>query len=49
VNNMTATPVEAGALALKNELTDTAGTVLPYAAVLAGIVIGWRWVRKFVK
>jgi len=46
---MTATPTEAGALALKDSLVSTAGTVLPYAAILAGITIGWRWVRKFVK
>lgn len=46
---MTATPIEAGASALKDELVGTATTVLPYAATLAGIVIGWRWVRKFVR
>jgi hypothetical protein len=45
----TPTPIEAGALALKDDLTGTAGTVLPYAAALAAITIGWRWVRKFVK
>ena len=47
--NMAVSPVDTGALALKNELTDVAATVLPYAAILAGITIGWRWVRKFVK
>jgi hypothetical protein len=46
---MTATPVEAGALALKDDLTGVATTVLPYAAALAAITVGWRWVRKFVK
>ena len=46
---MAVSPLNAGALALKDSLVGTAGTVLPYAAVLAGITIGWRWVRKFVK
>jgi hypothetical protein len=46
---MTATPVEAGAADLKDELVGVAGTVLPYAATLLGITLGWRWVRKFVK
>lgn len=46
---MTASPIDTGALALKDNLVDVAGTVLPFAAVLAGITIGWRWVRKFVK
>jgi len=46
---MTVSPVDAGALAIKDELVSTAGTVLPYAAVLLGITLGWRWVRKFVK
>jgi hypothetical protein len=46
---MTLTPVEQGASDLKDELVSVAGAVLPYAAILAGITIGWRWVRKFVK
>lgn len=46
---MTVSPVDTGAAAIKDELVGVAGTVLPYAAVLAGITIGWRWVRKFVK
>lgn len=46
---MTVSPIDSGALALKDELVDVATTVLPYAAILAGITVGWRWVRKFVK
>jgi len=46
---MAVSPVDAGATALKDELVGVAGNVLPYAAVLAGITVGWRWVRKFVK
>lgn len=45
----TPTPIEQGAADLKDELVGVAGTVLPYAAILAGITVGWRWVRKFVK
>lgn len=46
---MTLTPVQQGASDLKDELTGVATTVLPFAAILAGITVGWRWVRKFVK
>lgn len=46
---MTLGPVEQGASDLKAELVDVATTVLPFAAILAGITVGWRWVRKFVK
>lgn len=45
----TPTPIQAGAEDLKDELVGVATTVLPYAAILAGITVGWRWVRKFVK
>jgi hypothetical protein len=37
-----------GALTLKDTLIAIATTVLPYAAAVAAIVVGWRMARKFV-
>lgn len=34
---------------LKDNLLNIAGQVLPYAAILAAVVIGWRLARRFVK
>lgn len=34
---------------LKDNLLNIAGQVLPYAAILAAVVIGWRLARKFVR
>jgi hypothetical protein len=45
---MTINPVEQGAEDLKDALLGIAGTVLPYAAGLAAITVGWRWVRGFL-
>ena len=45
---MTINPVTDGASQLKDELVDVATMALPYAAVLAGITLGWRWVRSFL-
>jgi hypothetical protein len=37
------------AASLMDELLDTAVAVLPYAATLAALFIGWRIVRRFIK
>lgn len=34
---------------LVDELLDTAVAVLPYAATLAALYIGWRMVKRFVR
>jgi hypothetical protein len=41
--------VDAGAVTLKDTLVDIAVTVLPYAAGILAITLGWRLARKFVR
>jgi hypothetical protein len=40
--------VNAGAASLQSSLLAIAVAVLPYAAVLAAVIFGWRFVRKVV-
>lgn len=40
--------VSSAASSLSSTLTSDATTVLPYAAGLAAITIGWRFVRRFL-
>ncbi|MCA1726975.1 MAG: hypothetical protein LC722_04810 [Actinobacteria bacterium] len=44
-----ATVVSGSAESLKNSLLDIAVAVLPYAAILLAVTIGWRFARKFVR
>jgi len=37
------------AVTLKDTLVEVATTVLPYAAAVLAITIGWRMARKFVR
>jgi len=37
------------AASLMDELLDTAVAVLPYAATLAALFIGWRIVKRFIR
>lgn len=41
--------VQSAANTLQSTVTTDAGAVLPYAAGLAAIAVGWRVVRRFVK
>lgn len=41
--------VTAGSLTLKDTLVDVAGNVLPFAAAIVAIGIGWRLARRFVR
>jgi hypothetical protein len=43
------TVVGAGAADVKDELLSIAATVLPYAAILIALTLGWRFARKFVR
>ena len=42
-------PVDVGAQVLADEMTRVAGVVLPFAAVLAAIAVGWRLVLRYLK
>ena len=44
-----ASTVTAGALTLKDTLVSIATTVLPYAAAILAIVVGWRLAKRFVR
>lgn len=37
------------ALVLKDTFVSIATTVLPYAATLAAIILGWRLAKRFIK
>lgn len=41
--------VTSGALTLKDTITEVLTTVLPYAAALVAIAVGWRVARRFVR
>lgn len=41
--------LESGAESLQAALISVAMVVIPIAATIAAIPLGWRWVRKFVK
>jgi len=41
--------VNSGALTLRDTLVSIATTVLPYAAAILAIVVGWRLARRFVR
>lgn len=46
------TSVTGGALTLKDTLVGTGSigaAILPYAAAIAALVVGWRFVRKFLR
>jgi len=42
-------PIGDAAADVKDNLVIVAGTVLPYAAILVAIVVGWRFARRFLK
>ena len=44
-----ATVVGGAAGSLKSDLLSIGTTVLPYAATLLAVTIGWRFARKFVR
>ncbi len=41
--------VTGGAGTLKDDLLSIATTVLPYAALVLAVTIGWRFAKKFVR
>ncbi|MCC7078746.1 MAG: hypothetical protein IT198_16640 [Acidimicrobiia bacterium] len=43
------TVVSGGAEDVKDSLLAIAGTVLPYAAVVLAITLGWRFAKRFVR
>lgn len=43
------TVVGDAAATVKSSILTVAGTVLPYAALLLAVVLGWRFARKFVR
>jgi hypothetical protein len=44
-----ATVVGGAASDLKSSLLSIATTVLPYAAVILAVTLGWRFARKFIR
>jgi hypothetical protein len=43
------TAIDGAAESLKNDLLEVGTTVLPYAAALLALTVGWRFAKRFVR